>query len=134
MPKGTDFIVYTCNGILMRTRFEIYRRYSDFATLRESLCERFPGLYVPPIPGKKVYGNTKNSFVEERCFLLNMFLKQLSRCPYLVESQEFEIFVRPKTNSLQRELSLLPRMSPENQLARIQTYYSFMGEITDSQI
>lgn len=89
---------------------------------------------MPPIPAKKAYGNTKTSFVEERCFLLNMFVKQLSRCPYLVESQEFEIFVRPTTNALQRELSLLPSMSPENQLARIQTYYSFMGEITDSQI
>jgi hypothetical protein len=29
---------------------------------------------------------------------------------------------------------LLPQISPENQLARIQTYYSFIGAITDSQI
>lgn len=87
--KKNDFVMYTVFGLLRRERFEIYRRYSDFAVLRESLSDRFPGLYVPPIPSKKAIGNTKSSFVEERCFLLNMFIKQLSRCPYLVESQEF---------------------------------------------
>jgi hypothetical protein len=100
--------MYTVCGILKREKFEIFRRYSDFAVLRESLAERFPGLYVPPIPSKKAIGNTKQSFVEERCFLPNMFIKQLSRCPYLVESQEFLIFVKPSGNALQRELSLLP--------------------------
>lgn len=64
-----------------------------------------------------------------------MFIKQLSRCPYLVDSQEFQIFVKPQSQAnLQRELSLMPQLSPENQLARIQKYYSFMGAITDQQI
>jgi len=66
--------------------------------------------------------------------MLNMFIKQLSRCPYLIESQEFSIFVKPTSNVLQRELTLLPYLSPENQLVRIQSYYSFIGGITDSQI
>jgi hypothetical protein len=35
---------------------------------------------------------------------------------------------------MQRELSLLPRISPENLLNRIQQYYSFLGEINDQQI
>ena len=42
--------------------------------------------------------------------------------------------MKPTSTSLQRELSLLPEISPENQLARIQTYYSFIGAISDSQI
>jgi len=91
-------------------------------------------MYVPPIPAKKAVGNTKLTFLEERCFLLSMFLKQLSRCPYLVESQEFGIFVTSKGNNLQRELTLLPELSPEKQLDRISQYYSFMGEIKDSEI
>ena len=130
-PKE-DYVVYTVVGILKNEKFEILRRYSDFDVLRESLCERFPGLYIPPIPPKKAVGNKSQVFIDERCFLLNMFLKQLSRCPYLVESLEFELFVQPKTANLQRELSLLPQSTPENQLAHIQKYYSFMGEITDS--
>jgi hypothetical protein len=43
--------------------------------------------------------------------------------------------VKPQSQAnLQRELSLMPQLSPENQLARIQKYYSFMGAITDQQI
>ena len=52
-------MIYTVYGILKKERFEVFRRYSDFAILRESLSERFPGLYVPPIPSKKAIGNTK---------------------------------------------------------------------------
>jgi hypothetical protein len=33
--------------------FEIARRYKEFNLLRTVLVERFPGLYVPPIPHKK---------------------------------------------------------------------------------
>jgi hypothetical protein len=69
-------------------------------------------------------------FIEERCFLLNMFIRQTARCPYLVESEEFYIFVRPTQSNLQREMSLLPRLSPENHLQRIQQYFSFIGNIT----
>jgi len=54
--------------------------------LHESLTERFAGFYVPPIPKKKAIGNKEKVFLDERCFLLNMFMKQLSRCPYLIES------------------------------------------------
>jgi hypothetical protein len=75
IPKNCDFVVYTVLGLLKRERFEVYRRYSDFQVLRLTLTERFPGLYVPPIPVKKAIGNTKQHFVEERCFLLNMFIK-----------------------------------------------------------
>ena len=115
-------------------KFEIFRRYSDFAVLRQTFVDRFPGLYIPPLPSKKAVGNQKVEFVEERCFLLNMFIRQLARCPYLAESEEFSIFVRPSRPELQRELSLLPRMSPESHLKRIQDYYSFIGNISTPQI
>jgi len=63
-----------------------------------------------------------------------MFIRQTARCPYLVESEEFFIFVRPSQVNLQRELSLLPRLSPENLLNRIQAYFSFIGNITREAI
>ena len=91
-------------------RFEIFRRYSDFAVLREIFVDRWPGLYVPPLPPKQTLGKTKMEFIDERCFLLNMFIRQTARCPYLVESEEFYIFVRPTQVNLQRELTLLPRL------------------------
>jgi sorting nexin-1/2 len=52
-----DFVEYTVLGRVKGADFEITRRYSDFEALRKSLKERFIGLYVPPIPGKKAVGN-----------------------------------------------------------------------------
>ena len=114
--------------------FEIYRRYSDFAALRDLFVDRFPGMYVPPLPPKQTLGTNRIEFIEERCFLLNMFIRQTARCPYLVESEEFHIFVRPTQVNLQRELQLLPRLSPENLLIRIQQYFSFIGNIDQEAI
>mmetsp|Transcript_21896 Transcript_21896/g.26963 ORF Transcript_21896/g.26963 Transcript_21896/m.26963 type:complete len:121 (-) Transcript_21896:893-1255(-) len=91
-------------------------------------------MYIPPLPPKQTLGTSKVEFIEERCFLLNMFLRQTARCPYLVESEEFHIFARPSQVNLQRELSLLPRLSPENQLNRMQQYFSFIGNITGQAI
>ena len=73
--KEGDYTQYTCCGLYKNEKFEVFRRYSDFDALRECLAERFPGMYVPPIPGKKYVSNKAEAFVEERCFLLNMFLK-----------------------------------------------------------
>jgi hypothetical protein len=47
-----SYIVYTV--IVNRKKEEIYRRYSDFFALREKLIERWPGVYIPNIPPKKV--------------------------------------------------------------------------------
>ena len=64
-------------------------------------------------------GNTDGNFVSERCFLLNLFMRQLARCPYLLDSEEFDIFVHPNQDNLQMELTLLPNLTPENMLHRI---------------
>ena len=34
--------------------FEVSRRYKEFNLLRTVLVKRFPGLYVPPIPSKRI--------------------------------------------------------------------------------
>lgn len=131
--KG-DYVEYTVIGIDKVGNFDVLRRYSDFVALRKALTDRYVGLYIPPIPAKKAIGNTTESFVNERCFLLNLFIRQLARCPYLVESEEFEIFVRPSQENLQMQLTLLPNLSPENMLTRIQDYFSFIGNISERQM
>jgi hypothetical protein len=35
----------------------IYKRFSDFFALREKLVERWPGIYIPNIPHKKIVVN-----------------------------------------------------------------------------
>ena len=67
--------MYTVFGMDRQGRFEIFRRYSDFWTLREVFVDRWPGLYIPPIPNKRMMGNSKSQFINERCFLLNLFIR-----------------------------------------------------------
>ena len=74
-PHKSDYTVYTMLGMDRQGKIEIYRRYSDFEVLRTTFVERWPGLYVPPIPHKKKIGNKEASVIQERCFLLNLFIK-----------------------------------------------------------
>eukprot|EP00347_Sterkiella_histriomuscorum_P020499 403337564 len=130
--KGQDHILYAVNGVDNEGQFEIFRRYKEFLLLRTVLSERFPGLYVPPIPPKRM-SNKDADFLEERRHLLNLFIKQLCHCPYLYESEELKLFIRPHID-LEKALTLLPKLNPEQILERTIRYYSFMGEITESKI
>ena len=47
-----SYVVYKV--VVNRKPDPVYRRYSDFFTLREKLIERWPGVYIPNIPPKKV--------------------------------------------------------------------------------
>jgi hypothetical protein len=44
---------YNVTGTIDNVPFEVYRRFKQFNLLREVLFQRFPGLYVPPMPPKK---------------------------------------------------------------------------------
>ena len=46
---------------------------------------------------------------------MNLFIKQLARCPYLLESEEFYLFIRPHIE-LEKALTLLPKLSSEELL------------------
>ena len=62
-----------------------------------------------------------------------MFFKQLVRCPYLYDSEEFNLFVRPHMD-VERALTYLPKLSTTKLLERINPYYSMMGEIDNSAL
>lgn len=51
---------------------------------------------MPAIPPKKAVGNKDIKFILERRYYLERFLKQISKLPYLVNSEEFRIFARPE--------------------------------------
>jgi PX domain len=67
---------------------------------------------VPPIPPKKTMDNTDKKLIEERCQMLNLFVKSLVKCPYLYESEEFKLFIRPHI-VLEKALTLLPKLNGE---------------------
>ena len=103
--------------------FQVQRRYKEFRLLRQFLSDRFPGMYVPPIPPKKATGNKNDEFIEARCFYLNMFFKQMVRIPYLLESEELNNFIRP-SNDVSKALTFMPKMSNQKLLERLTEYYT----------
>jgi hypothetical protein len=46
-----SYVVYTIK--VQGINEPIFRRYSDFFSLREKLTERWPGVFIPNIPPKK---------------------------------------------------------------------------------
>ena len=64
---------------------------------------------------------------------MNLFIKQVVRCPYLYESEEFKLFIRPPI-SLEKALTLLPKLNFEENLSRINRYFSIAGEVSETQV
>lgn len=48
------FYTYLVSGSDPLGTFEIRRRYNDFYYLREALVKKWPGIYIPPVPEKKI--------------------------------------------------------------------------------
>lgn len=91
--KGAH-VTYTIKGYDRQGEFEALRRYSEFHSFHNALVNRYPGLYIPPIPPKKAVGNTDMNFVIERRYFLDRFLSLICEVDYLAQSEEFKLFLR----------------------------------------
>jgi sorting nexin-1/2 len=94
--KVGGHIRYTVSGLDIDGSFEESRRYKEFFALRTTLAQRWPGIYIPAIPEKKLVGNNDDGFLEERRHLLERFMKECGRLGYVTHSKEFKIFARDK--------------------------------------
>ena len=72
-----SFISYTLNGTDIVGK--ITRRYSDFFALYEKLVQRWPGIYIPNIPHKKMVGSTDKDIVGLRIEQINRFCLKISK-------------------------------------------------------
>jgi hypothetical protein len=93
---GNKYVAYQVKGEDNLDAFEATRRYNEFYMLRQTICARWPGLFVPCIPPKKAVGNKDVKFIVERRYFLERFLKQISQFSILLNSEEFRIFARPE--------------------------------------
>lgn len=75
---------------------EVQRRFNNFHDFRVMLVNRFPGLYIPPVPKKTATGKKDESVVRERRYFLDLFLKECCSLKYLSQSKELQIFLRPQ--------------------------------------
>ena len=89
-PKAVETSIFKSNYIsyevlTMNTQWLVSRRYSDFDWLRQTLKKIHPGLYCPPLPGKKLGSRRfENDFVVKRMAYLNKFLNDI------VENETFK--------------------------------------------
>eukprot|EP00347_Sterkiella_histriomuscorum_P006955 403350798 len=119
---NNKYVAYHIRGEDSLGQFDGQRRYNEFYQFRNILLIRWPGVYVPAIPPKKAVGNKDVKFIIERRYYLERYLKQLSQLPYLLNSEEFRIFVRPEftggNSDVQSQLIKLPKLNYDELGAR----------------
>jgi hypothetical protein len=91
-----QFTSYTLQGAKLPE--SLSRRYRDFDALRKKFVERWPGVFIPNIPHKKMLFNTDKDIVGLRIEQINRFLKKLSHIDYLFNSDEMELFLQNSSN------------------------------------
>jgi sorting nexin-1/2 len=102
---------YIVNGVDSEGPFEEQRRFKHFFALKNALTHRWPGIYIPALPEKKLVGNNDNKFIEERRSLLERFMKEVGKHEYLTHSKEFRIFAREK-GDVDKTLNNLVKQNP----------------------
>jgi hypothetical protein len=65
---------------------------------------------LPLLPPKKSIGNKDIKFINERRFYLERFLKKMSSYDFILNSQEFYCFSRPK-GDIEKMLGSIPKAS-----------------------
>ena len=110
---NNSYIVYGIDGKDNLGTFAGERRYNHFHSLKQALNQNWPGIYIPNIPPKKAVGNKDVEFIIERMYFLERFIMQISDIPYLKNSDEMKIFIRPElfgiTNEIDKYLQKLVR-------------------------
>lgn len=119
--QKSGHISYKVKGIDKQGEFEIVRRFREFYALRSALRKRWVGFYIPGIPEKKPIGNKDESTVNERWYLFNRFMQEISLIPYLWESEEMTNFIRPKLD-VEKSLNLMGKITPREIVERLATY------------
>ncbi len=123
-----SFIQYTMDGTDITE--PLYRRYSDFFALHQKLIQRWPGIYIPPIPPKKISGNLDPNLIKTRMRLLNRFCLNLSNIEYLYKSEETNIF-RNNIPDVANAINKLPELSLSEILPRMKEAFPEYNENYD---
>lgn len=99
--KSTEYTLVTHAGT-------VKRRYRDFVALKNGLEIRFPGSCIPPIPPSRSLGKTDPEFVQQRCYMLEQFLRCVLVNPFWSRDDLFQTFIESK-NTFNRKECLLSR-------------------------
>lgn len=87
----------------------VFRRYNDFAWLRGVLVKAFPGIFIPPLPEKKVLGSKDSTFVESRRLDLQRWLSRIVSRDFLAEHEAVSLFLHRATASFEDDCKALSK-------------------------
>ena len=116
-----SYVQYKVTGELVKE--PIYRRFSDFYSLREKLVDRWPGLYIPNLPPKLTMGNLEKKVIEMRTRVINDFCHKISKFNFILDSDELQIFLI-RCNDVSKSISNLPKLNYDEILARYKKIFS----------
>jgi len=108
----------------------VFRRYSDFVWLRTVLVKSFPGVFIPPLPEKKLVGNKEQQFVEARRLDLQRWLQRVVVRQFLAEHEAVNLFLQRATASFDEEAKALTKTTEARQTHEIvATYMDLFPEL-----
>jgi len=114
--------------------FDELRRFKEFYSLRNLLSSNWPGFYIPAIPPKVKIGKMDENLVQERCYLFNRFMKDISEIPHLWNSDEVKTFIKPNM-PVSQGLSLIPAPTAEEIFTKISKVTAINAQdIDDSKL
>ena len=115
---GGSHIAYECECSTTRTdefvrlTMRASRRFRDFVWLHDRLKEKFLDTVVPPLPAKRIVGNTDAAFLAERRQMLALFINDGARHAKLSRCAEFGAFVGASTRGMAAASELAPPLAP----------------------
>ena len=132
-PKAVETSIFKSNYISYEvftdiTQWQVSRRYSDFDWLRLTLKKIHPGLYCPPLPGKKIGSRRfENDFVIKRMKYLNKFMNDIMENEIYKASEILISFlsISDREQFEYKKKSFDSMKSPE----KLEEYYSLNGKI-----
>lgn len=79
---------------------KLTRRYNDFKNLRSRLVDRWPGIYIPNIPPKRLlFLEQAKELSDSRCRGLNKFMNKIKQSQHLLNSKELKVFLTENSSS-----------------------------------
>ena len=78
-----EYHAYPIKGRDSKGEIDCVRRFQIFYDFRVALVNRFPGLYIPPIPKKTAKAKKEKLTLMERQYFLDLFLKECASLRYL---------------------------------------------------
>lgn len=102
---GSGYISYQVESSANRKGFlsggvTVTRRYNHFVWLNKELNKSFPGVIVPPIPGKQTFAKVSDEFIEARRRALEKFLHRVAEHHLLGFSDSFILFLEGDEESM----------------------------------